>query len=132
MGSIGNNFIAATPGHPFILDALTTVTRYVLERQGDNIWFVSGPGAFSTVFCRHYAADLAAQRCPARVAVRTVYEMGQRLSMHLPRRYKQDARSWYSPKATGGLFRSGVMRLRGISNKHPSRLLGWKPAFSQN
>ena len=99
VGSIGNNFIAAVPRHPFILHALERITANILDRPGDCIWFVSGPGALSVIFCQFYGAVLRAGRMPAGVAVKDVYHMQQRISMHLPRAYKQDERYWLLPKA---------------------------------
>jgi tetratricopeptide (TPR) repeat protein len=99
VGSIGNNFIAAAPGHPFILAALAEVTRNILRKQGDNIWFISGPGAWSVCFCRHHARQLENTSLPSAMLVQDFYHMQQRISMHLPRNYKQDVRHWLSVKA---------------------------------
>ena len=99
LGSIGNNFLAAEPGHPLICAALETVVTNVLQRQGEVIWFVSGPGALTVEFCRLYRSELAATRVPDGVQVIDFYALQRHLSMHLPQRYKSTAQHWSSPEA---------------------------------
>ena len=99
LGSIGNNFIAAAPRHPFIRAALDQVAKNILEKQGDSIWFVSGPGMLTTLFCQVYLDDLRQCKLPHRVMIKDVYQVQQKISMHLPRAYKQDGRGWSSTKA---------------------------------
>jgi mannosyltransferase OCH1-like enzyme len=99
LGSIGNNFMAAAPGNPFIRAALDQVIENILEKQGDCIWFVSGPGALTTLFCQIYLDDLRHCRLPYGIMIKDVYQMQQKISMHLPRAYKQDGRGWGSVKA---------------------------------
>ena len=84
IGSIGNNFIAAAPRHPMIAAALNTVVNHVLHHQGDNIWFLSGPGAMTHVFGQFYLDDLKRMRLPPGVRVRSVYQLHQFISPHVP------------------------------------------------
>jgi len=58
LASIGDNFTAAAPGHPCIDFILSTIVDLVLERQGNKIWFLTGPGALSMGFCRYYRQQL--------------------------------------------------------------------------
>jgi mannosyltransferase OCH1-like enzyme len=99
LGSIGNNFMAAAPGNPFIRAALDHVVANILEKQGDCIWFVSGPGVLSKLFCQVYIDDLRQCRLPYGVMIKDIYQMQQKISMHLPRSYKQDGRGWSSVNA---------------------------------
>ena len=55
-GSIGNNFIAAVPGHPLIGATLELAITAMLRGDADTIWLSTGPGLLT----RAMAADLAA------------------------------------------------------------------------
>lgn len=99
LGSVGNNFIAARPGHPFIEALLARVVDNVLKRQGDIIWFLTGPGAVTQGFCLHYLDSLAGGSLPDDVLMLDFYALQQRVSMHLPRDYKRSALHWTSPDA---------------------------------
>jgi mannosyltransferase OCH1-like enzyme len=95
-GSIGNNFLAATPNHPWISHALDTVTSFVNQRQGDNIWLVSGPGAISGSFVHHYLTDFSQSKMPSGVKVMPQYRTERFISMHLPTCYKKAGGHWVS------------------------------------
>lgn len=97
IASVGNNFIAAAPGHPFILAALEHVAQNLAKRQ-DGIWFSSGPGALTQVFCTIYREALRQSRLPQGVRILDTYEIGSRISLHLPRRYKQTEKHWSTDK----------------------------------
>ncbi|NBS98303.1 MAG: hypothetical protein EBT08_19475, partial [Betaproteobacteria bacterium] len=96
LGSIGNNFIAAAPAHPWIGFALNALVTMVIEKQGDNIWFLTGPGALSSAFCQFYQTEFKEARLPLGVRVPTVYELNQYISPHIPCSHKQDERNWAS------------------------------------
>ena len=96
LGTIGNNFMAVAPGHPFIKAVLETVTANILGRQG-SIWFASGPGAITLSFCAKYLPALREQRLPAGLCVIDYCHVQQRISLHLPRRYKQGDTHWSNP-----------------------------------
>jgi mannosyltransferase OCH1-like enzyme/predicted Zn-dependent protease len=96
LGSIGNNFIAAAPAHPWIGFALNALVAMVIEKQGDNIWFLTGPGALSSAFCQFYQTEFKEARLPLGVRVPTVYELNQYISPHIPCSHKQDERNWAS------------------------------------
>lgn len=107
MGSIGNNFIAAAPAHPFIRSALAQVVANILGKQGDWIWFVSGPGVLTVLFCQFYIEELRRCRLPAGVMVKDAYRIQRNISIHLPRAYKHDDRGWLSSVAAASpLFRN--------------------------
>ena len=44
LGSAGNNFIAAAPGHPVLVTALQAVVGAINRGDTDAIWLLSGPG----------------------------------------------------------------------------------------
>jgi tetratricopeptide (TPR) repeat protein len=99
LGSVGNNFICARPRHPFIEEALEQVVENVIKRQGDIIWFLTGPGAITQRFCLHFLDALAAGGLPSEVQLLDFYVLQRHLSMHLPRAYKRSALHWTSPDA---------------------------------
>lgn len=57
LGSIGNNFVAATPGHPVVAAAFTEAVRNVIEGHGESIWLSTGPGLVTRAFASWLAAD---------------------------------------------------------------------------
>jgi tetratricopeptide (TPR) repeat protein len=99
LGSIGNNFVAAAPRHPFIAAAFATVTQNILERRGDNVWHLSGPGAITAAFCRHYARDLGQSLSPPGVRLCEQADSRRRICMHVRHAYKRDGHHWNSPKS---------------------------------
>jgi len=96
LASIGNNFIAAVPGQPCIESILSMIVDWVLEKQGNNVWFLTGPGALSSGFCRYYRQHLGRARLPAGIRVLTVYSLYDFISPHIPCRHKNDERHWNS------------------------------------
>ena len=111
LGTIGNNFIAAAPGHPWIQFTLEHIVKWVLNKQGDYIWFLTGPGAISNSFCRYYISHLREGRLPAGIRVRDSYQFTRFISQHLPRSYKRDSRHW---SATENTNRSLFCRLVNV------------------
>jgi mannosyltransferase OCH1-like enzyme len=97
LGTIGNNFMAVIPGHPFIQFIFDRVVNQILNKQGD-IWFASGPGAMTVAFSYYYLDFLSKESLPEGVEVKTCYELETKISMRLPRQYKQTNKSWSSPK----------------------------------
>jgi len=97
LGSIGNNFMAAMPSHPFIIAALNKVVDQILSKQGD-IWFTSGPGALTILFCNYYLSELKQSKVSPQICVMDCYSIAKKLSIQLPRQYKQTSKSWSSPK----------------------------------
>ena len=99
LGTIGNNFIASMPNHPFIEVAFERVVSQILSRQGD-VWFASGPGCITMAFCGYYLDVLSQGLLPDGVKVKTCYELSQKISIQLPRQYKQSKRNWSSSRGT--------------------------------
>jgi mannosyltransferase OCH1-like enzyme len=113
MGTIGNNFIASAPNHPFIRYALKTVTDHILERQGDSIWFLSGPGALTLAFCHFYKRELRQLRLPAGVHIVDTFTLSRTVAQHLPLAYKHRGAHWNHQKQRNrSLFRNPSGRPR--------------------
>jgi len=88
IGSIGNNFIAAAPKHPWLKRVLGGLVARVLERPNDNIWFTTGPGALSHCFCQFYLDDLRGRRLPVGMRLLDVFRVSRYVSVALPLHYK--------------------------------------------
>ncbi len=56
-GSIGNNLLAAAPGHPAILGALALAVAAVNAGDEDIPWLATGPGALTRALAQAIAAD---------------------------------------------------------------------------
>ena len=93
LGTIGNNFMASVPNHPFIQYALDRVVNQILNHQGD-VWFASGPGCITIAFCNYYLDLLTQGLLPEGVMIKTCYEIEKKISIQLPRQYKQSSKSW--------------------------------------
>jgi mannosyltransferase OCH1-like enzyme/Flp pilus assembly protein TadD len=93
-GTIGNNFLAAAPNHTFIRFALNEVTKNILERDGDSIWFISGPGAITLAFCHFYQHELRQLSVPEGVRMIDTFTLSNTVAQHLPLAYKHQGRHW--------------------------------------
>ena len=101
IGSIGNNFIAAAPGHPLLAMALEMAATNVLEQQASNSWFLSGPGVLSHCFCRLYGGALggAATAPPPGVRLISQSELSRHISLQLRTPVKLIDGNWCAPQA---------------------------------
>jgi mannosyltransferase OCH1-like enzyme/Tfp pilus assembly protein PilF len=97
LGTVGNNFIASRPNHPFVEVAFERVLNQILNRQGD-VWFASGPGCITVTFCQYYLDSLSCGLLPDGVIMKTCYELEQKISIQLPRQYKRSNQNWSSRK----------------------------------
>ena len=111
IGTIGNNFIAAAPQHPFIQYALSVVTNNILERDGDSIWFISGPGALTLAFCHFYRNQLRQLSIPEGVRLIDTYTFSRTVAQHLPLAYKHQGSHWnHTSQRQRSLFRKPMGR----------------------
>lgn len=114
LGTVGNNFMAVVPKHPFIRGALDRIVDNILHQQGD-IWFSSGPGSLTLSFCNYYLDILEQSRLPEDLKMITCFEAEKKMSMRLPRQYKQTEKSWSSPK------NRHIPIYRPVIDNHPKR-----------
>ena len=96
LGTIGNNWIAAVPQHPWLIALRDHLVEQVLARQGGNVWFTTGPAAVTHHFTQFYGESLRAGGIPEGCRIVTAYELSKSVAMHLPRRYKSTAKHWVS------------------------------------
>jgi mannosyltransferase OCH1-like enzyme/tetratricopeptide (TPR) repeat protein len=57
IGSIGNNVLGASPGHPVIAHALSHATGSIAAGANDSIWLSTGPGQLSRSFAQLLASQ---------------------------------------------------------------------------
>jgi tetratricopeptide (TPR) repeat protein len=94
-GSIGNNFIAAMPGHPILRRALVTAVNAINRGDRDKVWMLTGPGLLS----RAFALDLAAAgegwtKQLARVAVLDDYDLYPHIAINCRTAHKRLGAHW--------------------------------------
>ena len=78
----------------------------MLEKQDNNVFFLTGPGALSMGFWRDYRQQLGRARLPAGVRVISVFQLYDFISPHIPCRPKSDERHWISERVRSrSLFR---------------------------
>jgi tetratricopeptide (TPR) repeat protein len=58
MGGIASHFIAAVAGHPLIQRALQLACKQILERQGDNSWFLSGSAVLTRCLFEEFGSAI--------------------------------------------------------------------------
>jgi tetratricopeptide (TPR) repeat protein len=101
-GNLGNNFVAAAPGHPVLLDALEESYRNALDGYTETTWLATGPGLLSRAFTRWIAQDLGAADLGTNTIVLEGHELRRYVSPGQPLRYKVSTLSWQHAEALRG------------------------------
>lgn len=93
LGSIGNNFIAAVPGHPILREALAQATRTILQGASEAPWLTTGPGLMTRLLGR--AIALSPQlHLPNNVVVLPLSRLTGYVTPHMRTAYKQTTQHW--------------------------------------
>jgi tetratricopeptide (TPR) repeat protein len=94
-GSIGNNFIAVTPGHPLIRAALDQSVEAILRGDRESIWLISGPGMLTRAFALHVAESRERlDTLGKQIAVMDQHAMLAWCVSGCQATYKQSSRGW--------------------------------------
>jgi tetratricopeptide (TPR) repeat protein len=94
-GSVGNNFLAASPGHPLIGEALELAVTAMLRGDADTIWLSTGPGLLTRAVAAHLAASAEARGELGRgLVVLERFELRRFCSPACKVAYKTTARHW--------------------------------------
>ena len=94
-GSLGNNFIAVTPGHPVIAIALDRALESVLANEGDAVWAATGPGLLTRAVATFHAQCTSGNAKGAeRIQVWEAHELAGIIAMHLRLPHKRGAQHW--------------------------------------
>lgn len=94
-GTIGNNLLAAAPGHPVIGRALTLAAQSVNRGDADVVWLATGPGLLT----RAFAQILGEAEGPPEVMLRACVllnrsRVARAVAMHCAVDYKQGRQHW--------------------------------------
>jgi hypothetical protein len=91
--TVGNNVIAAAPGHPLIAHALDLAVQALRRGDSDVVWLATGPGLLTRALADLAAADETWLTKPT-VHVLELWEMQRVVGMHSPARYKSTPAHW--------------------------------------
>jgi tetratricopeptide (TPR) repeat protein len=92
-GSIGNNFIAATPEHPVLVRALELAAAAMQRGDHDLVWLSTGPGLLTRAFALEWAAERPGGLL-RRTQVMDLGELQRVVGIHCPVLYKSTHRHW--------------------------------------
>jgi mannosyltransferase OCH1-like enzyme/Flp pilus assembly protein TadD len=93
LGSIGNNFIAAVPSHPIILDALTRAIEAINRGDGDIVWLATGPGLLTRCLA-HAITSEEGVKYLTDTRVLTRHELAHYNAIHCLTAYKSTKLHW--------------------------------------
>jgi tetratricopeptide (TPR) repeat protein len=94
-GFLCNNFIAAVPGHPILLRALTTAVTAINRGDRDKVWMLTGPGLLSRAFAVELAqAGDAWSAWLDQVSVLDEFAVGPYLAFHCRTSHKRRGQHW--------------------------------------
>ena len=94
-GSIGNNFIAAVPGHPLIGLALELAVTAMLRGDADTIWLSTGPGLLTRALAAHLAGSETNRATLGReLVVLERFELRRFCALNCRVAYKTTTRHW--------------------------------------
>jgi tetratricopeptide (TPR) repeat protein len=95
VASIGNNFIAARPGHPVIVQALTRAVEAINRGDTDNVWLATGPALLTRALATHLATGDGEQiAVPSAVHVLDRRDLNRAVAMNCMLGYKNSHRNW--------------------------------------
>jgi tetratricopeptide (TPR) repeat protein len=96
-GSLGNNVLGATPGHPAITRALEEACAAILRGDREIVWLTTGPGLLTRAFANWLAQE--PERLDenlAGAAIPTIAQMREIAAIHCNVAYKRSGRAWLS------------------------------------
>lgn len=95
LGTLGNNFLAATAGHPVITTALHQAVTAINRGDQEILWLSTGPGLITRSFAQALARDAAGR--PGLLAGTRIWqrrEILRHISIHCLAGYKDTAQHW--------------------------------------
>ncbi|WP_136442424.1 tetratricopeptide repeat protein [Pacificoceanicola onchidii] len=96
-GALGNNIIAAAPGHPALIHAAKLVRKALLDRTAEIAWGKTGPGVLTRAIA-HFLVQTEVSRDDYPLTVIDNDRLARVVAMHNPVRYKTLPSHW----AAGG------------------------------
>ena len=92
-GALGNNIMAAPPGHPVVVYAARLACQVLLQRANENAWNKTGPGLLTRAVA-HYLVKVSSTQARRQLTVLDWAPVARQISMHNPVRYKTSAAHW--------------------------------------
>lgn len=106
LGSVGNNFLAAVPGHPVIRAALQLAVEAVMRSDADVLWLSTGPGLITRVIAAAAMAAPSLEEGLSGITVLTRADMLRYAAIHCATSYKHTDKHWtrssFNAVRTGG------------------------------
>jgi tetratricopeptide (TPR) repeat protein len=93
LGSIGNNFLAATAEHPVMHRALSLAVEAINRGDQDLAWLSTGPGLLTRAFALEWASR-SETGWFARAQIMSLGEIQRVMGIHCLARYKKTDRHW--------------------------------------
>jgi mannosyltransferase OCH1-like enzyme len=93
-GSVGNNFLGAAPGHPFIARALQQAVESINRGDRDVIWLSTGPGMMSRVFAQCLADPAGAEQLLRSSLLLEPRQLNRAVAVHCRLNYKKTKLHW--------------------------------------
>ncbi len=93
-GTIGNNFIAAAPGHPVIARAFRLAMTAVARGDEDVVWLSTGPALLTRAFAQQLAEPAASPAWLQTTALLGRRDMARVTAMHCLMGYKATPSYW--------------------------------------
>jgi tetratricopeptide (TPR) repeat protein len=95
VASIGNNFIAARPGHPVIVQALARAVEAINRGDTDNVWLSTGPALLTRALATHLAAgDVDRIAVATDIHVLDRRDLNHAVAMNCMLGYKSSQQNW--------------------------------------
>lgn len=103
-GTIGNNFMAAVPGHPVIAIALEDATTAILRGDSESIWMSTGPGLLTRSLAHYLAQDERRLDALGRdIVVLERWNLLRFCAVHVRTSYKARGAGWLSQELQQGV-----------------------------
>ncbi len=93
-GAIGNNFLAAVPGHPIVTLALSLCAEALNRHDGELVWLSTGPGLISRAYAQTLAATSSGDSGIEGAAILERHQLFRGIAAHCFARYKKTSRHW--------------------------------------
>jgi mannosyltransferase OCH1-like enzyme len=93
-GTLANNFLGASSGHPIIQLALDLVTDAANRGDGDLLWLSSGPGLLTRASSQIISRRDLRSTLRSEITIFDLATMQKFIGFHSPLRYKKTKKHW--------------------------------------
>lgn len=102
LGTIGNNFLAAAPGHPVLTEALHDATESINAGASDMVWLCTGPGLVTRALVKIMTLGAQMDCLPEGVQILPRRSVFPHVAMHCFASYKAGGKHWAQNNFTQG------------------------------